>query len=135
MTIAASAMPATFTALASGSQVPTNASSPSSSAQLLNENNFLQLLTAQLEHQDPLNPMTGDQFAVELAQFSTATGVQNLQTSLGAQAAIGLVGHNIAVSGNSLLLGQGGSATGSFSLSGTAKNVIVTITDASGKGV
>jgi len=59
--------PATLTALPSGSQVPTNASGPSSSAQLLNENNFLQLLTAQLEHQDPLNPMTGDQFAAELA--------------------------------------------------------------------
>jgi flagellar basal-body rod modification protein FlgD len=132
MTIAASAMPATLTVLPSGSQVPTNASDPSSSAQLLNENNFLQLLTAQLEHQDPLNPMTGDQFAAELAQFSTATGVQDLQTSLAGQEAIGLVGHNVAVSGNTLLLAQGSTATGALNLSAPANNVVVGITNATG---
>jgi flagellar basal-body rod modification protein FlgD len=135
MSIAASAMPATLTALPSGSQVPTNASGPSSSAQLLNENNFLQLLTAQLEHQDPLNPMTGDQFAAELAQFSTATGVQDLQTSLTGQEAIGLVGHNVAVSGNTLVLTQGATATGAFNLSASANNVVVGIIDATGKAV
>jgi flagellar basal-body rod modification protein FlgD len=135
MTSAARAMPATLTVLPSGSQVPTNASGTSSSSQLLNENNFLQLLTAQLEHQDPLNPMTGDQFATELAQFSTATGVQDLQTSLAGQEAIGLVGHNVAVSGNTLLLAQGGTATGAFNLSAPANNVIVGIADATGKAV
>lgn len=95
MTSAASAMVATLTALPSGSQLPTNASGLSS-GQVLNESNFLQLLTAQLEHQDPLNPMTGDQFAAELAEFSTASGIQDLQTSLTGQEAVGLVGRNVA---------------------------------------
>ena len=113
MTSTASSMPATVTALPVGTQLPTSASSVSGAGQTLNQNDFFQLLTAQLEHQDPLNPMTGDQFAAELAQFSTANGVQSLQTSESAQAAVGLVGHSVAVDGNALLLGQSGATTGS----------------------
>ena len=115
------------------SQTSATSGSISAAGQTLTQNDFLQLLTAQLEHQDPLNPMTGDQFAAELAQFSTATGVQSLQTSLSTQSAVGLVGHNVAVSGNSFVLGSRGNATGAFNLSGAASNVAVTITDASGK--
>jgi len=133
MTSAASAMPATVTALPPGTQLPTNASGLSGTGQTLSENDFFQLLTAQLEHQDPLNPMSGDQFAAELAQFSTASGVQNLQTSLSGQQAVGLVGHNVAVSGRTLVLGQSGATTGAFDLSAAANNVAVTITDTTGK--
>jgi flagellar basal-body rod modification protein FlgD len=135
MTSAASAMPATVTALPSGTQLPKSANGISGTGQTLNQNDFFQLLTAQLEHQDPLNPMTGDQFAAELAQFSTANGVQNLQTSLSAQQAVALVGHNVAVAGNTLLLGQSGTATGAFNLSTAANNVAVTITDATRNAV
>jgi flagellar basal-body rod modification protein FlgD len=34
------------------------------------EQQFLQLLVAQLKNQDPLNPMDGTQFVSQLAQFS-----------------------------------------------------------------
>jgi len=116
------------------SQTPTSGS-VNAAGQMLSQNDFLQLLTAQLEHQDPLNPMTGDQFAAELAQFSTATGIQNLQTSLGTESAVGLVGHSIAVAGNTVLLNQSGSASGAFNLSAGASNVSVAVTDASGHTV
>src|SRR6266481_2466678 len=135
MTSAASAMPAIVTALPTGTQLPSSANAVNGTSQTLTESDFFQLLTAQLEHQDPLNPMTGDQFAAELAQFSTASGVRSLQTSLSAQQAVGLVGHNIAVSGNTLLLGQSGAATGAFNLSAPANNVAVTVVDATGKAV
>jgi flagellar basal-body rod modification protein FlgD len=135
MTSAASAMPATVTGLPTGTQLPTNANGLSGAGQTLNEANFFQLLTAQLEHQDPLNPMSGDQFAAELAQFSTASGVQNLQTNVSGQEAVGLVGHKIAVAGNTLVLGQSGAATGAFNLSAAAKSVTVAVTDATGKTV
>lgn len=136
MQAAASAMPATVTTLPSGSQAP----SASGSSQVLNQGDFLQLMTAQLKDQDPLNPMTGTEFAAELAEFSTAQGVQSLQTGMsgvgstlsGIQAA-GLVGQNVAVSGNTLLLGPGGSATGAVNLSAAAANVTVTISSSSGK--
>jgi flagellar basal-body rod modification protein FlgD len=32
---------------------------------------FLQILVTQLRHQDPLNPLSGEQFAAQLAQFSS----------------------------------------------------------------
>ena len=135
MTSAASAMPATVTQLPTGTQLPTNSSGLSGNGQVLSQNDFFQLLTAQLEHQDPLNPMSSDQFAAELAQFSTANGVQNLQTSVTGQQAVGLVGHNVAVGGNTLLLGQGKNATGALNLSASANNVTVSISDSTGKAV
>jgi flagellar basal-body rod modification protein FlgD len=133
---AASAMPAMVTTLPMGSQLPNAASGPS---QTLNENNFLQLLTTQLENQDPLNPINGADFAAQLAEFSTATGVETLQTQMnnvsGVQAA-GLVGHNVAVGGNALLLGtNGGGAIGAYNLPSAASDVKVTITDATGNPV
>jgi flagellar basal-body rod modification protein FlgD len=134
MITAASTMPATVTALPAGTQLPTGASGVSG-GQTLTENNFFQLLTAQLENQDPLDPMTNDQFAAELAQFSTADGIQTLNASVSGQQAVTLVGHNIAVSGNALVLGQNGTATGAFNLASAANTVTVTITDATGKAV
>src|SRR5215472_15604231 len=116
------------------SQTPTSGS-VNAAGQMLSQNDFLQLLTAQLEHQDPLNPMSGDQFAAELAQFSTASGVKNLQTAFAGQEAVGLVGHNVAVSGNTMVLSQSGSATGAFNLSSAANNVTVSIADSTGKAV
>lgn len=46
----------------------TAAASPTTSG-TVNENMFLQLLVAQLQNQDPLNPPDGTQFVAELAQF------------------------------------------------------------------
>jgi flagellar basal-body rod modification protein FlgD len=135
MSGAASTMPATVTTLPVGTQLPTSTNNLSGSGQTLNESDFLQLLTAQLEHQDPLDPTSPDEFASELAEFSTASGVQDLALSQSGQQAIGLVGQNVAVSGNTLVLPQSGSATGAFSLPSAASNVAVTITNASGNTV
>ena len=40
-------------------------------SQSLNENDFLQLLTQQLQNQDPLQPQDNTQFIAQMAQFST----------------------------------------------------------------
>jgi flagellar basal-body rod modification protein FlgD len=135
MTTAASTMPASVVAQPVGTQLPTNSNGLSTSGQTIDENNFLQLLTAQLEHQDPLDPTSADAFASELAEFSTATGVQNLQASVSGQQAVGLVGQNVAVNGNSLILGSSGGATGAFNLSSAASDVAVAITNSAGNTV
>lgn len=131
-------IPASVTRLTEGTQLPASVQATNLGSTSLTENNFLQLLTAQLEDQDPLNPVSPSDFAAELAQFSTATGVQNLNTTLtqsGGMQAAGLVGHNVAVPGNALILGQGGTALGAFSLSGPASDVKVAITNSSGSVV
>ena len=147
MTVAASMMPATVVSLPPGTQLPsaTSSSSAASSAtaassanSTLTESDFLTLLTTQLENQDPLNPQSPSDMAAELAQFSTASGVQTLNTTVGANSGIdaaGLVGKNVAVAGNTLILGSGGSAQGAFSLSATASDVGVTIANSSGSVV
>ena len=142
-----SAMPVNVTQLPTGTQLPSasNSASGSGSNTTLTQNDFFHLMTAQLESQDPLNPMNSDQYAAELAQFSTANGMQQLQTTVsgigqqlssaaGVQA-YNLVGRDVAVSGNLLAYGGSGSAQGAFNLSSAAANVTVTVTDASGAQV
>ncbi len=45
-------------------------SAASATSSLANQNTFLQLLVAQLQNQDPLNPEDGTQFVSQLAQLS-----------------------------------------------------------------
>lgn len=141
MTAAASIMPPTVTTLPMGTQLKTatNTSGAANGASpMLSEADFLKLLTTQLEKQNPLNPQNPSDFAAELAQFSTASGVQALNQTLGAGGGVqaaGLVGKNVAVAGNALLLGANGGAQGAFKLSGPASDVKLTIADASGSVV
>jgi flagellar basal-body rod modification protein FlgD len=133
--VAGSTMPASVVSLPSSDQLPTSSTGNSAANATLNENDFFQLLTAQLENQDPLNPLSASDFAAELAQFSTAIGVQQLQTSQTSYNNLqlsGLVGRNVAVDGNQLVLNQGASATGALNLSGAASDVLVTVTDSAG---
>jgi flagellar basal-body rod modification protein FlgD len=54
----------------------------SSSAGGMTENDFLKLLVAQMQNQDPTNPMDSTQYASQLAQFSSLEQLQNLNTSM-----------------------------------------------------
>jgi flagellar basal-body rod modification protein FlgD len=61
-----------------------NSSNDSSTSSLPNqqisESTFLQLLVAQLQNQDPLQPMDGMQFVTQLAQFSQLESVYGIQS-------------------------------------------------------
>jgi flagellar basal-body rod modification protein FlgD len=60
----------------------TKSTSPASSiGSQLGETAFLQLLTTQLQNQDPLNPMDDTQSVAELAQFSSVQAVTSLSDS------------------------------------------------------
>ena len=56
-------------------------SKATASSATLDQNQFLTLLTAQLKNQDPLNPVQNSDFTAQLAQFSTLSGVEQLNTS------------------------------------------------------
>lgn len=66
------------------SQTTTTSSSSSSTSQsnTLNYNEFLQLLIAQLQNQDPTNPSDSTQFVSELASFSAVEQQVNTNSKL-----------------------------------------------------
>ena len=54
------------------------ATAPSSK---VSQDQFLQLMVAQLKSQDPLTPTSNGEFLAQLAQFSTLSGMEKLNTS------------------------------------------------------
>ena len=65
-------------------QAPSLPPSPTGSAASplgLSQSQFFQLLTAQLQNQDPLNPVSSTDFTSQLSQLSMLTGIQQLNTS------------------------------------------------------
>lgn len=47
------------------------------------QSSFLTLLVAQLKNQDPTNPMENNELTSQLAQISTVSGIEKLNTTLG----------------------------------------------------
>ena len=72
-----SAVTAAANPAATGSS--SNSSTSSNPNQQISEATFLQLLVAQLQNQDPLQPMDGMQFVTQLAQFSQLESVYGIQ--------------------------------------------------------
>ena len=48
----------------------------------LNDQDFLQLLVAQLKYQDPMSPTDDQSFIQEQAQFSTVEGITSLESTM-----------------------------------------------------
>src|SRR3974390_1336435 len=104
---------------------------------------FLKLLVAQLNNQDPLNPVDNSQITSQMAQISTVTGIGNLNTTVSqlvsqlqqsqAVQSSQLYGHTVLVPGSGLTLAStsssasGMAAFGGFSLAQAADAVSVTI--------
>jgi flagellar basal-body rod modification protein FlgD len=57
-------------------------SSSTTSNSIASQDQFLKLLVAQLQAQDPLNPMDNAQMTTQLAQISTVEGVNKLNTTV-----------------------------------------------------
>ena len=87
------------------------------SVEQMGSEDFLALMVAQLENQDPTKPMDDMQFMGQLAQFGTVSGIQDLQDSFSglsssltasrALEAANLVGRRVATEGNVALLAPG----------------------------
>lgn len=67
----------------------------------LGKDAFLQLLVAQMQNQDPLNPSSDTEYISQLAQFSSLEEMENLNTSTVNQIAFGLVGKNVIMNTDS----------------------------------
>jgi flagellar basal-body rod modification protein FlgD len=102
-----------------------------------NYTSFLQLLTTQLQNQDPLSPMDTDQFTQQITEM---TGVQQQllsnqllqqlvnQSQGGVTNAVDLIGQSVTANGNTAML-QNNTATFSYSLPSQAAKVTGTVTD------
>ena len=108
------------------------------------QDRFLTLLVTQMKNQDPLNPMDNAQVTSQLAQLSTVSGIDKLNTTLEAlkgnyqssqslQAA-SLIGHGVLLPGSSTTLADGKALLG-IDVTEPADDVKVTIRDASGRAI
>ena len=105
----------------------------------LGQDEFLKLMTAQMTHQDPTNPMQNGEFLSQMAQFGTVSGIQGLQTSFDnfsasmssnqTLQATNLVGRTVSTSSNQGLLAAGGTIKGTVDLSDSSPDVSIKITD------
>ena len=139
--VSASAAANAATVAASTTAAGTSGSG-SGSAATLTQSDFLQLLTAQLKYQSPTSPADPTQMASEFAAISTVDGINSLNSKLSALSTSGaaaqmaqaaaLIGKQVAVSGNTLVPNNAGTAQGAFSLASASANTDVTILNPSG---
>ena len=104
---------------------------------------FLQLMVTQLNNQDPFEPMDNGQFLSEIAQFSTVSGLDKLNTSFGdlstsltsgqALQAGTLVGREVLAPIDIGRLDAGGVVRGQATLAGYSGDVLVRVTDEVGQ--
>ena len=114
-------------------------SSMTSSAASLGKEDFLTLLVAQLENQDPLEPQDNTEFVAQMAQFSALeqqiTTNENLEdlissnTSIQQLSAFNLLGQTVVAEQDSFTLGSEAVALG-FDLDQSAELVNLAILDA-----
>jgi len=109
-----------------------------------NFDTFLQLLTTQLQNQDPLDPMDSNQFTQQLVEFSqveqqinTNTNLQTLITQGQSQSgayATGYLGKVVTVSGGEGAL-TNGQAQWTYNLAAAATSTTLSVTNANGQVV
>jgi flagellar basal-body rod modification protein FlgD len=78
-------MASSVSSLASGggsAQALAGASTAAGAAPSLSQSQFFQLLLAQMQNQDPLQPMNSSDFVTQLSQFSQLQSAQTLNTTL-----------------------------------------------------
>jgi flagellar basal-body rod modification protein FlgD len=140
-----------FSTITANSQVPipsttsttssTGSATSSSTDAVGSQDYFLKLLVAQMNNQDPLNPMDSAAMTSQLAELNTVQGIQKMSTQLDSllgdvstsqtYQASSLVGRAVLVPGTSLALADG-QAVGGVNLAADADDVTLTIKDSTG---
>lgn len=110
--------------------------------QMMGQDDFLQLMTAQLKNQDPFEPVDNTQMVAQMAQFSSLAGITEMSSTLRAIAdkmgastlgdAIGWAGRTVLTEGSVAYARSAGGIEGAVELDKPATDVTVTITDMNG---
>ncbi|HSX90609.1 MAG TPA: flagellar hook assembly protein FlgD [Pseudomonas sp.] len=111
----------------------------------LGKNEFLNLLVAQLNNQNPLEPQGNGEFIAQLAQFSQVEGIEKLNTSMGsllsgyqssqALQASSMVGRKVIVPTDKAVVDTSESFKASAVLPVTSNNVFVNVYNSAGSVV
>ena len=113
-----------------------------SASQTLGQGDFLKLMTAQLKNQDPFDPVDNTQMVAQMAQFSSLSGITEMNSTLKTIAAkltgtstgdaLAYVGKTVLTAGDTAFARTTGGIAGAVELDGDASDVKVTIQDAEG---
>ena len=108
------------------------------------QDRFLKLLVAQLNNQDPMNPLDNAQMTSQIAQINTVTGIQQLNQTMQSMAeqfnslqvmqGTALIGRNVMTDGSSLAVADK-AGKGGFEIPSVATNVKIEVTTAGGQVV
>ena len=123
----------------------TEASVGSGNGLSVDQETFLNLLVVQLQNQDPLEPMSNQEFVAQLAQFSSLEQLTSVNTSLDSlylamasmnnAAMTSLIGLQVVAVGNEFNYEGSGTIDLHYEAASNASQATLTITDASGAEV
>ena len=112
---------------------------------ILGKDDFLQLLVAQLQNQDPLKPMESTEFTAQLAQFSSLEQLYNVnenlsdlgsnQMTMNNTQTISMIGKSAWAEGNIIQKSDGSPTQIYFGLDGNTVETVVNIYNAQGNFV
>jgi len=129
------------TAISSSTATTATSSTGAVSAQEQTDR-FMKLLVAQLNNQDPMNPMDNAQMTSQIAQINTVSGIQELNATMKSMAeqftsmqvlqGASMVGHGVLVESGTLSI-DGGVAKGAVNLNSKADKVTIDIKTAGGQ--
>lgn len=123
--------------------IGTSSKSQTSALKNLGKDEFMKLLLAQLKNQDPLKPLDGTDFAVQLAQFTSLEQLNNLNTELQAQSvnqmtlgyaqSVNMIGKEVVSNSGNTLTANGQPLKLNYNLASDAQSVAISILDKNGK--
>ncbi|QWE29130.1 flagellar hook assembly protein FlgD [Polynucleobacter sp. AM-7D1] len=124
---------------------PAEASSSMGGTAAEQTQNFLKLLIAQIQNQDPMAPMDASTMTAQMSQLNMVSSMGNMNTSMTAMLAqmqsvnfmnqAALIGHSPAVAGNGIAFDGTNQVMLGANAENPLKSVVATITDAAGNVV
>ena len=111
-------------------------------SQKLGQEEFIKLMTTQMNHQDPMKPMENGDFLSDMAQFSTVSGLKEIKDSFNSLAtslqssqalqASSMVGRKVLIPGSSSTFSEGTPMKAAVELQNNVSELKVSIVDDKG---
>lgn len=129
-----------FTTISGLNRTPSTPLTSPQSNETLGQKDFLTLMAAQLQNQDPFAPMENGEFMGQMAQFSSVEGLERMNTTLNQissqisgqrfAAGSGMIGQHVLVPGTRARVDAEGEVHGMIDLPEFANQVTVVLRDA-----